>query len=262
LIDFHSHLVPGADDGAADRDEARAALAALATQGVHTAIVTPHLRGSVTERPDALRARMDEMDALWEELRALAAAEFPALRLERGAEVMLDSAAPLFADPRTRLAATPFVLVEFPRMMVPAHAEQILAHVLGSGWTPVVAHPERYGNLHAELRDAEAWRRMGAHLQVNAGSLLGRYGADAQGRAWRLVRLGWADYLSSDYHARGRLALAGARDALASRGGHEQAALLLETNAARLLAGEPPLPVPPLAPPAPLWKRLLGIGAP
>jgi tyrosine-protein phosphatase YwqE len=103
---------------------------------------------------------------------------------------------------------------------------------------------------------------MGVHLQVNAGSLLGRYGADAQSRAWRLLRLGWADYLCSDYHARGRLSLAGARDALLSRGGGEQADLLLEANAARLLTGEPPLPVPPLALPPPLWKRLLGIDTP
>ena len=259
MIDFHSHLLPSADDGAADLDEALAALAALHEQGVHTAIVTPHLRGSVTGQREALRARLDELDGRWEELRALAAEHFPALRLERGAEVMLDTATPDLADPRTRLAGGPYVLVEFPRMLVPAHAEQILAYVIGRGWTPVVAHPERYGNLHAELRDAEEWKRMGARLQVNAGSLLGRYGADAEGRAWRLIRLGWADYLSSDYHARGRLALAEARQALISRGGAEQAELLLETNAARLLAGEPPLPVPPLALPPPLWKRLLGI---
>jgi tyrosine-protein phosphatase YwqE len=99
---------------------------------------------------------------------------------------------------------------------------------------------------------------MGAHLQVNAGSLLGRYGAQPQARAWSLLRLGWAGYLASDFHARGRLALADARDLLVARGGQEQASLLLEGNAARLLAGDPPLEVPPLATPPPLWKRVLG----
>lgn len=260
MIDFHSHLVPGVDDGAADVEQARAALAELRAQGVHTAITTPHLRGALTAHPEQLRARLDQVEASWKEMRGIAAAEEPALRLELGAEVMLDSDTPDLSDPRTRLAGTPFALVEFPRMLVPANAEQTLSYLLGRGWTPVVAHPERYPNLHEELRDAAEWRRMGVRLQVNAGSLLGRFGREAQGRAWRLLRLGLADYLASDYHARGRVALAGARDMLQSRGGEEQAALLLETNAARLLRGEPPLDVPPLEVPPPLWKRILGLG--
>lgn len=257
MIDFHSHLVPGVDDGAASVEQARAALAELRGQGVHTAITTPHLSGALTKHPEPLRARLDEVEAPWRELRDFAAAESPALRLELGAEVMLDTDTPDLSDPRTRLAGTPFALVEFPRMLVPVTAEQTLAYLLERGWTPVVAHPERYPNLHEELRDAAQWRKMGVRLQVNAGSLLGRFGGEAQGRAWRLLRLGWVDYLASDYHARGRLALAGARDLLHSRGGGEQASLLLETNAARLLAGEQPLEVPPLEVPPPLWKRIL-----
>jgi protein-tyrosine phosphatase len=260
LIDFHSHLVPGVDDGASGVEQARAALAELRGQGVHTAITTPHLSGALTRHPKPLRARLDEVEANWKELRDFAAAGSPALRLELGAEVMLDTDTPDLSDPRTRLAGTPFALVEFPRMLVPVNAEQTLAYLLARGWTPVVAHPERYPNIHEELRDAAQWRKMGVRLQVNAGSLLGRFGREAQGRAWRLVRLGWADYLASDYHARGRLALADARDLLRSRGGGEQASLLLEANAARLLAGDPPLEVPPLEVPPPLWKRLLGLG--
>jgi protein-tyrosine phosphatase len=259
LIDFHSHLVPGVDDGAADVEQARAAVAEMRGHGVHTAITTPHLSGALTAHPEELRARLDQVEAAWKEVRAIAAAEEPALRLELGAEVMLNTDTPDLSDPRTRLAGTPFALVEFPRMLVPVTAEQTLSYLLERGWTPIVAHPERYPNLHEELRDAAEWRRMGARLQVNAGSLLGRFGREAQGRAWRLLRLGWVDYLASDYHARGRLALAGARDMLRSRGGEEQAALLLETNAARLLQGETPLEVPPLEVPPPLWKRILGL---
>jgi protein-tyrosine phosphatase len=260
LIDFHSHLVPGVDDGAADVEQARAAFAGLRGQGVHTAITTPHLRGALTAHPDRLRARLDQVEAAWKEAREVAAAEEPPLRLELGAEVMLDTGTTDLTDPRTRLAGTPFALVEFPRMLVPVNAEQTLSYLLEHGWMPIVAHPERYPNLHEELRDAAEWRRMGVRLQVNAGSLLGRFGRDAQGRAWRLVRLGWADYLASDYHARGRPALAGARELLQSRGGEEQAALLLETNAARLLEGRAPLEVPPLEVPPPLWKRILRLG--
>lgn len=258
LIDFHSHLVPGVDDGAADVEQARAGLAELRGQGVHTAVTTPHLSGALTTRPEELRTRLDQVESAWKGLRYIAAGDL--LRLELGAEVMLDTDTPDLSDPRTRLAGTPFALVEFPRMRVPLNAEQILLYLLSRGWTPILAHPERYPNLHEELRDAAEWKRMGVRLQVNAGSLPGRFGREAQGRAWRLLRLGWVDYLASDYHARGRLALAGARALLHSRGGEEQASLLLETNAARLLQGEAPLEVPPLEVPPPLWKRILRLG--
>lgn len=258
MIDFHNHLVPGVDDGAADLDQSRVALAALHAQGVHTVVTTPHLQGSLTGRPEQLRARLAELDEGWERLRQLAREEFDGVRVERGAEVMLDSPALDLSDGRTRLAGTPFVLVEFGGMTVPPNAALALYNLKSSGWTPVIAHPERYRNLDPGLEQVEEWKRMGALLQVNAGSLLGRYGTEARATSWRLLEGGWADYLSSDYHARGRVALAEVREALLARGGEEQAALLMETNAARLLLGEQPLEVPPLERPRPLWRRVLG----
>ena len=129
-----------------------------------------------------------------------------------------------------------------------------------AGWLPVLAHPERYANAAPDLSDAAEWRRMGAALQVNAGSLLGRYGKTASALAWGLVEHGLAAYLSSDYHARGRCAVAECRAELERRGGEHQARLLLEENPRRMLEGEPPLPVPPLSPPRPFWKRILRLG--
>ena len=258
MIDFHNHLAPGVDDGASDLEQARAALAALSGQGVHTLVTTPHLQGALTTRPERLRARLTELDEGWERLRALAAAEFPALRLERGAEVMLDTLTPDLSDPRTRLAGTSFALVEFAHMSVPPNADQPLFHLKRNGWTPVLAHPERYSGFGPVLGQAAHWRTLGTHLQVNAGSLVGRYGSHARELAWRLLELGWADYLSSDYHARGRLSLDAARAAILARGGEHQAELLLETNSARLLAGAPPLEVPPLPERRSLLRRILG----
>lgn len=263
LTDFHSHLVPAVDDGAASLEETRASLAAFREQGVTAVVTTPHLRGSATERPDELARLLGAMDAAWEEVTALGAAEFPEIRLERGCEVMLDTPSPDLSDPRVRIAGTPFVLVEFPFMMVPPNVGTALFELKMAGWTPVVAHPERYDNLdREELAGPDEWRRMGAHLQVNGASLIGKYGADAQRSAWALLRRGWVDYLSSDYHARGRLHVASASGALAAAGGAEQARLLLEVNPARLLEGLAPLPVPPLArkQAAPFWSRVFGRG--
>lgn len=255
MIDFHNHLIPGVDDGAADAEQSAAGLALFREQGVHTAVATPHVNGSLTRAPDALAARLAELDAGWAELEATAAES--GVRVLRGAEVMLDHPAPDLSDPRLRLAGTSSVLVEFPFMNVPPNALQALFELTIAGWTPVLAHPERYGNAARDLGDAVEWRRMGAALQVNAGSLLGRYGKPAQELAWGLVEHGLASYLSSDYHARGRLPLAECRAELERRGGELQARLMMEENPRRMLDGAPPLPVPPLSAPRPFWKRIL-----
>jgi protein-tyrosine phosphatase len=259
MIDFHSHLVPGVDDGAADLEQTRAALEAMRAEGVRALITTPHLKGSLTERPEKFADYLSTLDAAWEQMRELANAEFPDLRVERGVEVMLDTPSPDLSDSRVRLAGTSFVLVEFPFMNVPPNCTAAVFELKMKGWTPVIAHPERYGNLDESLQEIEEWRRVGAYLQVNCGSLLGRYGGEAQAFAWRLLRRGWVDYLSSDYHARGRCAIAESRAKLVEKGGEEQARLLMEINPERLLAGQPPEPVPPLErEKLPFWRRLLG----
>lgn len=256
MIDFHNHVLPGVDDGAADLPQALAALAAFAAQGVDTVVATPHLSGAATRDPALLARALARVDAAWEDLRRAAAGAAAGVRLERGAEVMLDVPVPDFSDPRVRLAGTPFVLVEFPWMSVPPGAAQVLAGLGEAGWRPVLAHPERYPE--ATVAQAGEWRRAGAALQVNAGSLLGRYGEGPRRAAWGLLERGWADYLCSDFHARGRCATADAAAALARAGGALQAHRLMHENPARLLAGQPPLPVPPLRRPLPLWRRLLG----
>src|SRR3954452_20587922 len=248
MIDFHNHLVPAVDDGAADLPQALAGLGALAAQGAVAVVATPHLSGACTLDPAALERALAPIDRGWEALRRAAAGAFPGVRLERGAEVVLDVPAPALPDPRLRLAGTRFVLVEFPWMSVPPGAPRALAELREAGWHPVLAHPQRYAGAPPSLADADEWRRAGAAVQVNAGSLLGRYGEGPRRAAWGLLERGWADYLCSDFHARGRCATAEAAAALARAGGAPQAQRLTHDNPARLLAGQPPLPVAPLRP--------------
>lgn len=257
MIDFHNHLIPGVDDGAVDGAQARAALLEMAGQGVSALVATPHLSGAASLSPELLERELARVDRGWAELVEIAA-QAGGVQVHRGAEVMLDTPAPELGDPRVRLAGTPFVLVEFPFMAVPPNAAGALYGLRMRGWLPVVAHPERYDNLRPDLADVEEWVRVGAALQVNAGSLLGRYGDRPRRRAWDLLERGLASYVCSDFHAREGCSLAAARDQLESAGGREQGRLLLEANAARLLQGEPPLPVPPLPRSRSRWRRMLG----
>ena len=266
ITDFHSHLIPGVDDGAQEPDDSAAALTRLRAEGAMQLITTPHVLGSLTLNAEALAARLAELDAGWEILRGVVAADAAVmgtpLRVERGAEVMLDVPDPDLSDPRLRLAGGAFALVEYPGLRLPPlNAEFALASLRQRGWIPVVAHPERYRNLDPSLAELASFRRTGAFLAVNAGSLFGDYGTTAASHARTILVAGWADYVASDYHARGEPGLLRFSRALADAGFAEQAELLTMTNPARLLAGEPPVGVPPIHVPnreRTLWERVFG----
>jgi protein-tyrosine phosphatase len=261
--DFHSHLIPGVDDGAADLAESRAAVAAMAADGVATAVATPHFDGSLTSTPELAAARLAQIDAAYAALTTDADVQASGVRVLRGVELMLDVPDPDVSDPRLRLNGGRFVLVEFPALQLPpSNADFAIRALREKGWQPVLAHPERYRNVDDALESLLALRYAGAYLQLNAGSLLGFHGDGARRRASALLARGWIDYASSDYHSRGMPAVAAARASLAASGAAEQAELLFSENPARLVRGEPPHPVAPLAAGARTrrswWARLTG----
>lgn len=266
LTDFHNHLMPGVDDGARDVSFSAGALAAFRREGVRQVITTPHFDAALTKDPERLAVRLGELDAGWAALRDVLAKDpentgAGAIRLERAVEMMLNVTDPDVSDPRLRLAGTNFVLVEFPMLhLPPVNVSAPIVHLRRAGYTPVVAHPERYRNLESlmTLRELIA---AGALLQVNAGSFFGDYGTRAQQWALEIIGEGLASYVCSDYHARGEPGVARVLETFAASGFATQATLLVEVNGARLLAGQVPEPVPPAqtrtAPSAPWWKRLL-----
>ncbi len=261
--DFHSHLIPGVDDGAADLVESRAAVAAVVRDGVMTAITTPHFDGSLTMAPAMADERLAQFDAGFEALTADAEITASGVRLLRGVELMLDIPDPDVSDPRLRLNGGRFVLVEYPGLRLPlAHADFAIRALRDKGWQPVLAHPERYRNVDDSLEQLLALRYVGAYFQVNAGSLVGHHGDFARRHAAALLVKGWLEYGSSDYHGRGAPAVSAARAALAASGAGEQAELLFSENTARLVRDESPRPVPAIGrneeEPRPFWARLFG----
>jgi protein-tyrosine phosphatase len=245
-VDFHNHVMPGVDDGASDEVQATAALRAFVEQGILDITATPHVDGSLTAHPRELEQRLAELDVGWATLQALAAEHFPEVTVRRGAEIMLDTPQPDLSDPRLRLDGGTFALVEYPFMMVPPNSGGVIRCLLAAGVTPVIAHPERYGGIAPGSTLPVDWRRQGALLQVNAGSITGRYGPQARDNALDLLERGLVHYICSDYHCRSRPSTAGARRMLTELGGAEHADLLTAVNTRRLIEGQEPLPVPPL----------------
>lgn len=246
--DLHSHLVPGVDDGSRTLDEALEGVGRMCGAGVRRLVTTPHLDGSLSRNPELLMPRLEEMDRAWEGLKEAVSQKFPELEIKRGHEVMLDIPDPDLSDLRVHLGETPFVLVEWPGLQVPPGTLPALERMVEKGVRPIIAHPERYRGMDKETLIPGEWRARGALLQVNYGSLIGRYGDLPRRRAFTFLERGWVDLMASDFHGRSHLSpnLLEARDALMDAGGGPQFGLLAGVNPSRIFRGEEPLPVPPL----------------
>jgi protein-tyrosine phosphatase len=243
--DLHNHLMPGVDDGAANDDEARSGLIAMRDAGVRRIATTPHVSASTVMRRSWVK-QMAALDAAWQRLRELGAEAVPDVELHRAAEVRLDIPDPDLSDPRIRLGGGPSVLVEFAYFAVPPYSDRLVGRMRERGWIPVIAHPERYRGIAGTLDVVATWRVAGGVVQVNAGSFNGRYGKEPMWIAQTLLARGLIDCIASDFHARGTPELASARAWINSLGAGNHAELLFETNPARILAGEAPLPVAPI----------------
>ena len=255
IVDFHNHLMPGVDDGAQTAQESEEALREFASNGVRTVIVTPHLDASLTLKPSELSARMAELDRAWTVLQPIASR--CGVAVERGVELLLDVPEPDLSDERLRLCGGKFLLMEFPFMMIPPQSGRAVAGIAARGFHPIIAHPERYSDIDQQLDVAAEWKRNGAYLQVNGGSLLGRYGPGPRRVAFELLERGWVDYVCSDYHARGPALVAEYRALLECNEAMEQAYNLMEANPTRLLDGVRPLPTAPVRAKKPtLWGRV------
>ena len=233
MIDIHTHLLPGVDDGSPSADVSIPILERFVAEGVEVVVCTPHLEAS-----RAARAPHEQYESIFVDLRSRAP---HGITLLRGWEIMIDVPGADLRDRRLALGGSTAVLVEFPRMSVPPTAAGELMRLRTSGIIPVLAHPERYwGCTPAMVRE---WREAGAAIQMDASMLLGSPNSSRLARA--LLAEGLVDCIASDNHG-DRRTLAGARRWLLELDANEQADLLTRTNARRMLDGLPPVPVAPL----------------
>lgn len=235
MIDLHTHLLPGVDDGSPSSDVSVPILQRFAEQGVTTVVCTPHLNTSQAGQAAERRAAHEELLAM---LR-VEASTGPALQL--GWEIMLDAPGVDLRDPCFALGSSRALLVEFTRGGLPPGATAELRRITRLGRSVVLAHPERYFGCTVER--VREWRSFGVVIQTDASVLMGRGAPSELARA--MLEAGLIDILASDNHGDHRT-LADAHAWLTERGAGEQIDLLTHGNAARLLDDEDTLPVPPL----------------
>ncbi len=199
MVDIHSHILPGVDDGADVMDEALD-MARLAVSGGTTAmVVTPHCNIPFmydNYSGSGLHGKFDELK------KELNDADIP-LKVYLGAEVYVtDEVIGLLRKGRLKtLNDSRYMLVEFGFGEDPEYMEEMLARIKAEGVTPVIAHPERYYASFAYPEMIYNWNRKGYRIQVNKGSLLGRFGREAEAVARVLLGHNLVHCIASDAHA-------------------------------------------------------------
>lgn len=198
MIDIHCHILPDLDDGADSLEEALEMARMAAESGVTDIIATPHFRGE----PDSLDM-IEEIDRRCYVLReALIRQEIP-VRLHKGAEILCTPQTPMMARQGLlpTLGDSRYVLTEFYFNESFGFMDSCLKKLAVCGYTPVVAHPERYEAVQWDPELLWEWSDAGYVFQLNKGSILGTLGSNAEQAAHELLELGLAHLFASDAHS-------------------------------------------------------------
>lgn len=168
MIDFHTHILPGIDDGAKSVEEAIALLRMEQEQGVDTIVLTPHYFHEQQSLEDFIQKR----SAAFDRLQSAAKAEGIEMNFHLGAEVRFS---PWLESREARqlcLSRDGLILVELPFQICPPNVEQTLTRMQMNGMIPVLAHVERYPYLRQNPELLYRWISKGAFAQANADSIL------------------------------------------------------------------------------------------
>jgi protein-tyrosine phosphatase len=193
LIDLHSHVLPGIDDGAADLAEALEICRAAAADGIEILAATPHVRHDHPTTPEQMASALAAVRAVaGDTVALLPGGELDIAELDRPVEELR----------RFGLAGNPgYLLVETPYHGWPLDIGVRFDRLLAAGITPVLAHPERSPDVQQRPELVAGLVAAGALVQVTAASVDGRFGRVPQRSVRRLLDDGLVHVIASDAHA-------------------------------------------------------------
>ena len=193
MVDIHSHVVWGVDDGAPSMDVSMAMLAAAFESGTTDIVATPHMNAQFTYQGELVSERISE----------LAAAVGGNPRIHQGCEFHLsvDNLDQITERPSAyTINNKQYLLLECPDLHVGKHADIIFRELLDSGIVPIIAHPERVPALQGDLDRLGRWVDLGCLAQVTALSIVGIFGRATASVSKRLFERGLVHIVASDAH--------------------------------------------------------------
>ena len=201
--DMHSHFLPGVDDGARTMEESLAMLSKMQEFGYQKCIITPHIKMDMYPNSEA------DLQLKFLELTQAMDTAGLTIRVELAAEYYLDDhfLNRLENTPLLTFGPQRYVLVEFSFVNPPVFEIETFQQIIDKGYTPILAHFERYVYFHGSIASAETYRAMGVNIQLNLNSLTGHYGPDVKKQAERMLDQFTVDFVGTDAHRMDHLVL-------------------------------------------------------
>ncbi len=203
MIDLHSHILPGVDDGARSIKESLEMARVAFSDRIRTIVATPHLfrRNYPQTNFGIIHKKIDE-------LREALAENNIEIEILRGAEVhvshnIIDEIKVHRED--LLLNKGSYLFVEFPSEHVFSGVKDVFFKIMNEGITPIIAHPERNSDFSRRPYLLYELIQMGALSQVNSGSFSGIYGREAELSVFRFLKLNLIHLIASDAHSVNRI---------------------------------------------------------
>lgn len=191
FTDWHSHILPGVDDGIPNMDSALEALNSYEQHGVSRIWLTPHIMEDIPNTTDELKTRFDQLKNAYN----------GKIELHLAAENMLDN---LFETRLRNNDVLPIghdgnhLLVETSYLNPPMGLYEIISSIFSAGYFPILAHPERY--VYMDKNMYKLLHERGVVFQMNLISIVGGFGETARKKAEWLLDNNMISMLGTDIH--------------------------------------------------------------
>jgi len=254
MIDIHTHILPNLDDGAKNVEEALNLCRMAQRDGVKTMIATPHMMEEHYHYdPEVIILKFFELTHVLKKAKVN-------LEVVLGAEVHITPNLVQKVIDRKVLTLNNtgrYLLLELPFQRIPPQTKEIIFNLMLKKVIPIIAHPERIGEVQEDPNKLYDFISLGALSQVTAQSLTGKFGSKAKKCALQLIEHNLAHLIASDTHSTD-LRPPGLTAAVKVAGkvvGEEAAQDMVTTIPQWILAGEPPgyLPEPTKIKPSSFW---------
>ena len=249
MIDIHSHILPGIDDGSKSWDMTLKMCRLAIQDGITHIVATPHADETHAYSRDLVRHLVTELDhKIGDQLAFSVGCDF---------HFSFENIEDAIAHPRRyTIAATPYLLVELSDYGIPPQVSDGLLRLQAAGMIPIITHPERNAILQRRPERVLEWVEAGSLAQVTASAVTGFWGDTARRVAIWLLENDAVHVLASDAHddKHRRPILSGACAAVSKLCGADVARTLVQDNPHAIVNGQP-LPFPRRAQPRRLQRR-------
>ena len=196
MIDLHSHILYGIDDGSHTIEESLEILSIANTNGVKDIVLTPHyIKNSKYNANNKIKKEL--LNNLKKELKR----KKIDINLYLGNEVYIDEELPSLLDTDiSTINNSKYLLIEFPMGSKPQLLEEVLDELESAGIIPIIAHPERYLSYYKDYEFFYYLKKRGCILQGNIGSIYGHYGRKSKKMIKELLKRNLIDCIGSDIH--------------------------------------------------------------